>query len=74
MDSELKRGLIWLGCGLLSIVILYVKQGRCLTEHQPVACLLYGPLSLCLAVFLPPSMLTSREKAHPAERNSHDRI
>jgi len=50
-------------CPALSCLILWLRQGRFLTDSQIPACIIFGPISLLIAVFAPSDLLTSREKS-----------
>lgn len=67
--------LVWLiaygVCPLLGGLIIWWKQGKFLTDTQPFALLLFGPLSLFFAL-MPRSMFTSREQYYgTAKENDH---
>ena len=56
-------------CPLLGGFIIWIKQGRYLTEEQPPAFLLMGPLMPLIAL-LPKRFFTSREEqTRPARRD-----
>jgi hypothetical protein len=65
MLSDFWTVVIYFASGLLSIGIIYFKQGRYLTDEQPFACIICGPLTLLMALILPASCFGSYEKAHP---------
>jgi len=48
-------------CPLLGGFIIWMKQGRYLTEDQPIAFLMFGPL-MPLISLLPKRFFTSREQ------------
>ena len=48
-------------CPLVGGFIIWQKQGKFITEEQPLAFLLFGPLMLLIAL-LPKSFFTSREQ------------
>jgi hypothetical protein len=62
MDSWM-FSVIWFGSALLGGVLIYFKQKRFLADVQPIGFLFCGPLTLLLAIILPASMFTSREKS-----------
>jgi len=58
-----KIAAIWIVCAVVGGLAVYFKQGRYLTDQQPVAFLICGPIALLMAVFLPKSWFTSRKQA-----------
>lgn len=54
---------VWVASAVIGGVVIYLKQGRYLTEEQPVAFFICGPITLVMAVLCPSRWFTSREKA-----------
>jgi hypothetical protein len=51
-------------CPALTLVILWLKQGRFLAwDVQPFGVILLGPIGPLFALLVPRSMLTSKEKS-----------
>jgi hypothetical protein len=60
------KWLVWLtaygACPAFAMLVIWLKQGRYLTEDQPFACFLLGPLAPFIAM-LPRSCFTSRAQS-----------
>lgn len=54
---------VWFLSALVGGFIIWLKQGRYLADVQPMGFLMCGPLTLVIAILVPPSWLTSRDKA-----------
>lgn len=55
--------LIWYGvCPVIGLFIIWLKQGRYLDEIQIMPAFLFGPVLPIMALIIPSSMWTSREK------------
>ena len=63
MDEWVKWVIAYGVCPLVGGFIIWLKQGKYLTEEQPMAFVLFGPLMPLIAL-LPKSFFTSREEQH----------
>jgi hypothetical protein len=60
----MKMLVAYIVCPALACFILWLRQGRFLAaDVQIPGAILLGPISLLIALFVPRSMLTSREKS-----------
>ena len=65
MMREMMKWLIAYGlCPIVGGFVIWWKQGKYLTELQPVCFLIFGPITPLIAL-LPRSFFTSHEKANP---------
>ena len=55
--------IVWVVCAIVGGVIVRWKQKGYLTEEQPLAFLMCGPITLLLSIVVPAKYFTSREKA-----------
>ena len=68
MDN-LTIDLIWVGSAIIGGILIYFKQGKFLTEQQPVAFVICGPITLLIGIFVPSRWLTSRGKSEGKDGN-----
>ncbi len=61
--SNLILLLVWVGTAFVGGLLIYFKQGRFLTDQQPIAFMVCGPLTLLIGLFSPRSWLTSRAES-----------
>jgi hypothetical protein len=54
---------VWAGSAFVGGLLIYFKQGRFLTDQQPIAFMICGPITLLIGLFSPKSWLTSKAKS-----------
>lgn len=56
----MKFAIAYVACPCLAIVILWLRQGRFIADVQIPAAVVFGPVSLLIAILAPRDMLTSK--------------